>query len=249
MACIRRRLEKLSYLSALGPILLLLSNLTLALLPDAKDSYINDFANLMSAEDEVQLREVLETLKYRSGQEVTVVTITSFSKYESQYATWESFATSLFNDWGVGRLPDNNGIMLLVARDGNKIRIELGTGYPDRYDGIMQIVIDSVIYPSFVKGNYSKGILVGTKKIVDATSHPPTWVEIYRWYISFGFAAVVSTLIALSIRNNKSVSWFWVSLALLGFLILAVFSVARYIENSDAFGGGDSDGGGASGGD
>lgn len=233
----------------LGIILLFVSNIALASLPEARDEYINDYANLIQNGYESVLREKLEDTEYYSGVEITVVTIESFSKYKSEFTSWESFSTALFNKWGVGNLPENNGVMLLVTREGRKIRIELGAGYPKRFDSIMKGIIDETIYPQFKRDNFTTGITQGVDEIVNAVTRPVSFFEWYKWYILAGIGTLISTLIALSIDKKKNPGWFWLLFALAGFLVLGVIRGLKDGEASDGFGGGSSDGGGASGGD
>ncbi|MES9851980.1 MAG: TPM domain-containing protein [Candidatus Thiodiazotropha sp. L084R] len=226
----------------LGIILLFFSNITLASLPEARDVYINDFANLIQNGYESALRKKLKDTEYYSGVEITVVTIESFSKYSQKFSSWESFATALFNKWGVGNLPENDGIMLLVARDGRKIRIELGAGYPMRFNSIMKGIIDETIYPQLKRNKYTTGITKGVDQIINSVTDPVSFFEWYKWYILAGIGALISTLIALLIDNKKNPGWFWVLLALAGFLVLGILRNLVQGEASDGFGGGASGG-------
>lgn len=106
-------------------ILLLFSYNVPAALPVAADDYINDYAGLISGDVEYELRDRLRSVEYYAGVEIVLVTIHSFDKYRESFDTWESFATALFNNWGIGNLPANDGVLLLVAKEGRKIRIEL----------------------------------------------------------------------------------------------------------------------------
>lgn len=233
----------------LGIILLFVSNLALASLPEARDEYINDYAGLIQNSYESELREKLKDTEYYSGVEITVVTVESFSKYRNEFSTWEKFATALFNKWGVGNLPENDGVLLLIAREGRKIRIELGSGYPKRFNSIMKSIIDDTIYPQLKRDNYTSGITQGVDEIINAVTRPVSFFEWYKWHILAGIGALISTLIALSLDKKKNPGWFWILLALAGFLVLGIIRHLKDGEASDGFGGGSSDGGGASGGD
>ncbi|MEH6670687.1 TPM domain-containing protein [Halopseudomonas sp.] len=234
---------------ALGIILLFVSNIALASLPEARDEYINDFANLIQDGYEPELRNKLKDTEYYSGVEITVVTIESFSTYKPEFTSWESFATALFNKWGVGNLPENDGVMLLIAREGRKVRIEIGSGYASRYDSIMKGIIDETIYPQLERDHYNTGIIQGVDEIISSVTRPVSFFEWYKWHILAGIGALISTLIALSLDKKKDSGWFWILLALAGFLVLGIFSHLKGGKASDGFGGGGSDGGGASGGD
>ena len=77
--------------------------------------YVNDLASLISDEDEAALMQQLETLRKDKGIEVTVLTIDSRKTYGNSDSI-ESFATGLFNEWGIGNAKRNDGILILVAR-------------------------------------------------------------------------------------------------------------------------------------
>ena len=64
-----------------------------------------------------------------------------------------------------------------------------------------------------------------------------------------GFIALISTIIALIIDKKENPHLFWILLALAGFLVLEIIRGTANGNASDGFGGGSSDGGGASGGD
>jgi uncharacterized protein len=138
--------------------------------------------------------------------------------------------------------------MLLVAKEGRKIRIELGAGYPRRFDPIMKSIIDEIIYPQFKRNNFTDGIVEGSEAIFSSVTRQVSFFERYKWYIFAGIGALISTLIALSINNKTNPSWLWLLLAVAGFLVLGIL---RHLKDgaSDDFGGGSSDGGGGSGGD
>ena len=51
-----------------------------------------------------------------------------FPYLETPNESIEAFATALFNTYGIGNMPKNNGVLLLVAVRDRKARIELGSG-------------------------------------------------------------------------------------------------------------------------
>jgi uncharacterized membrane protein YgcG len=59
----------------------------------------------------------------------------------------ESFATNLFNTWGIGDREKSNGFMILVAVHDRRVRIELGSGYSGEMDQVMQRVMNEDMLP------------------------------------------------------------------------------------------------------
>jgi uncharacterized protein len=138
--------------------------------PDRIDPYINDYAKVISAEDAGNIRQVLSDLKSSKGVELVVVTVNSIDDYDTGDTTIESFATHLFNTWGIGDAQRNDGLMLLVAIKDHKLRIELGRGYGSGHSPEMQSIIDNTIVPDFKQNAYSRGIYRGAKSIADQVS-------------------------------------------------------------------------------
>ena len=134
--------------------------------PEPTGLYINDFAGLLNARDKANVEALFTGLKQVHGIEATVVTIDSISDYNTGDATIESFATSLFNTWGIGDKEKNNGILLLVAVGDREVRIEVGSGYENSQNANMKEVINEHILPSFRSGNFSQGIYRGSRAIV-----------------------------------------------------------------------------------
>lgn len=131
--------------------------------PPRTDRYVNDLAEVIETEDRGRIQTTLQTLYAEHGVEMTVLTIWSIHDYDRGDSTIESFATNLFNQWGIGDADRNDGVLLLVALDDRELRIELGAGYgPADEDGLGSI-IDRLMVPQFREGNYSLGIVEGVE--------------------------------------------------------------------------------------
>jgi uncharacterized protein len=138
--------------------------------PKAKDLYVNDFANLLTAEDAIRIRTALAKLRDGAGVHAVVVTIRSIHGYGTGDQTIESFGANLFNKWGIGDKERSDGVLILVAVKDRKVRIELGSGYGGGYNAQMQGVIDRQMLPNFKEKNYSLGVLEGTDSVVQILS-------------------------------------------------------------------------------
>src|SRR5262245_42161760 len=116
------------------------------------------------------MRTELAELRDDAGVQAVVVTIRSIHGYGTGDQTIESFATNLFNKWGIGDRGRNDGVLILVAVKDRKVRIELGSGYGGGYNAQMQGVIDRQMLSHFKDKNYSLGILEGTDSVVQILS-------------------------------------------------------------------------------
>ena len=137
--------------------------------PDYSEIYVNDFAYLLSVEQEEILRGKLQELHRETDIEFTLVVIDNMSDY-GHAGPIEPFATGLFNYWGVGNATRNDGVMLLVARLDRVLRIEVGSGYGDDKNDAMAAIIDDKIIPNFRDGDYFRGIERGVDAIIHEVS-------------------------------------------------------------------------------
>lgn len=135
--------------------------------PDYDDIYVNDFADILSNSQESQVRNEFQQLKSDTGVEVTLVTIDSYVAYGTDDDSFDAFATSLFNTWGIGSSELNNGILLLIALEERSVRIETGVGWENRIQPETQQIIDTDILPPLRDGRMGEGMTAGALSIVD----------------------------------------------------------------------------------
>ncbi|WP_153797296.1 TPM domain-containing protein [Foetidibacter luteolus] len=114
---------------------------------------VNDFANVLSAEQKSILEERLVALDDSTSNQIAIVTIASLNGYEVA-----DYANRLFRDWGIGNKKNNNGVLILVAIEDRKIRIEVGYGLEGAIpDVIAKNIIDHDIAPAFKAGDFYRG--------------------------------------------------------------------------------------------
>ena len=127
------------------------------------DFYINDFANVISAQDRSYIMEKANAFYKEQGSQVVVVTVEGMGGYNI-----EEYANTLFNSWGIGSSANNSGVLLLYDHGEGYIRIEVGYGLEGALtDGTAGYIIDNFILPYFDEGNYSQGMVEGFNKILE----------------------------------------------------------------------------------
>ena len=139
--------------------------------PPYSSTTVNDFADLLSETSAAALRDRLAQLLTDTGIEMTVVTLPNQAAYAPGLSL-ETFATALFNDWGVGDAARNDGIMVLVLPQDRAMRVELGAGFDRQWDSVAQGVVDNSFLPHFRAGDYQTGIMVGTQVVIDRIALP-----------------------------------------------------------------------------
>ena len=180
--------------------------------PEDTDFYVNDYADLLTDAQETNLRAVLDALYTSRDIEFTVLTIRQMSDY-GHSGSIESFATSLFNAWGIGDADRNDGLLLLVSHLDRELRIEVGSGYGTTLDAPMARVIDTKIVPNFRLDEYADGITRGVDEIIyqvtgttsaalDSTALEQRWAGVKRWIANLGWwlIAPLAALVPLGIQ-------------------------------------------------
>jgi uncharacterized protein len=125
------------------------------------DGYVNDYAAVFTEADEAYLEDFLRTLERDTSTEVAVVTVVSLDGM-----TIEEYAVRLFEDWGIGKAKEDNGVLLLVAPHERTVRIEVGYGLEGALtDGMAGEIIRTEMVPEFRAGNMRRGIGRGLNRI------------------------------------------------------------------------------------
>lgn len=137
--------------------------------------YVNDFAEMLSSEFRQSLEEDLVQFEIETSAEIAVVTIDSL-----EGGSIEDYAVRLFEDWKIGKKGQDNGVLVLVAKEDRKMRIEVGYGLePVITDGRAGRIIREQIRDAFRQEDYDGGIKQAVEQIKDyiRSGEPPSDVE------------------------------------------------------------------------
>ncbi|RYG24745.1 TPM domain-containing protein, partial [bacterium] len=129
--------------------------------PIPQGTAVYDGAGLLSPQDESAISNLAQAFMRDTGAPIIVATFPSLAQVGAQGVGIEAYSTALFNNWRIGRNDANGGILLVVARDDRKVRIELGKDWKNDYDAAARNVNQNVILPAFRRGDYSGGIRSG----------------------------------------------------------------------------------------
>jgi len=146
-------------------LLLLLLPLVVQAAPQfpALSGRVVDEAGLLSPQAQNRLTQLLAGHEQAAGNQVVVVTVKSLQGYPI-----EDYGYQLGRHWGIGQKQTNNGVLLIVAPNEHKVRIEVGYGLEGVLtDALSHQIIQNVILPAFKAGKYEQGIVAGTQAIVD----------------------------------------------------------------------------------
>lgn len=135
--------------------------------PQPDHGYVTDLAKVLGAQREEAIEQKLGVVEKATGVEIVVVTIGSMSDYPGVPQDIETLSRGLFDVYGVGNLPANNGVLLVVAVKDRAARIELGAGYVHARDGDTNRIMQGRIIPRFRQNDYAGGIEAGVDAIVE----------------------------------------------------------------------------------
>lgn len=159
MPCLRRGL---SFFCIFFSLTLFLAVQVSALEVPRLQGRVNDYAELLSPATEASLESVLKSLESSDSTQIVVLTIGSL-----QGDSLEEFSLRVVEDWKIGQQGLDNGVLLLVARDDRKIRIEVGYGLEGKLtDMTAGRIIRNVMGPRFKQGDFNQGIIDGIGAIV-----------------------------------------------------------------------------------
>ncbi len=124
---------------------------------------IVDDAHLLTPADKAAIEGDLKALEGKSSDQLVVYTTNSLQGYPI-----EDYGYQLGRAWGIGQKGTNNGVILIVAPNEHKVRIEVGRGLePQLTDLLSSLIIRNRILPEFRRGGFSAGIKAGVHDIKD----------------------------------------------------------------------------------
>jgi uncharacterized protein len=183
---------------------------------------VHDFANLLSGDQINRLESLIDDVERKTTAEIAVVTVTSL-----EGMTVDEYGYELFNTWKIGQKDINNGVLLVVAPNERRMRIEVGYGLePLLTDSRCGEIRDNQLLPRFREGDFPAGIEDGTQAIADALladpaaarGDPNSGPQLARHqreqarYATYGVAGLALVLIISSIvvasRRNYSLTTF-----------------------------------------
>ena len=109
---------------------------------------------MLTAGERSSIEQKLNALRERTGTQIAVLTVNTTGSRDI-----ESYAEKVFNQWRLGRINIDDGILLLVASDDRAMRIEVGYGLEGAVsDAVANRILKDYFIPNFKMGNYAGGI-------------------------------------------------------------------------------------------
>ena len=122
---------------------------------------IVDDVGVLSAAGRQRLVALNERLaRERGGAEIGVLVVATVGSDLPR-----TFATNVYNGWGLGRQASDNGAIIMVATDDHKVELVLGDGVDDAAGiATSRTIVSEYLVPAFKRGDFEAGILDGADR-------------------------------------------------------------------------------------
>jgi uncharacterized protein len=124
-------------------------------------NWVNDYANVISPDYLEKITNVISGIEQKTSSEIAVVTVSSIAPYSEV-----NYARKLFDTWKPGKKGKDNGVLILLAINERRWRIETGYGVEGILpDGLCGQIGRDYMVPYFKQGQYSEGLFQGVSQI------------------------------------------------------------------------------------
>ena len=128
-----------------------------------------DKANILSANVESALNQSLESFRRASGPQVAVLTVSSTGNQSI-----EDFSVDVARKWELGDKTRDDGVLLVIAFDDRKLRVETGSGIEGELTDVEAgRIIDGIIAPQLKAGNPDAAVLNGVSALISELAAAP----------------------------------------------------------------------------
>jgi uncharacterized protein len=123
---------------------------------------VTDLTATLSAEQIAALENKLAAFEAKKGSQIAVLIVPT-----TQPKDIAEFGIEVADLWQIGRKGVDDGVILIVAKDDRKLRLEVGYGLEGVIpDAVAKRVISETIIPYFKNGDYAGGIDAGVTQLI-----------------------------------------------------------------------------------
>ena len=120
-------------------------------------SYVSDLAGVIDADSRAQMEALGAEVERETHSTIEIVTVHSLGG-----EAIEDFATQLEDKWRVGPKGTDRGVLMILAIDDHKRRIEVGNGL----EGVLNDIGRTMV-PALQAGSYGQALLGGEQQIAN----------------------------------------------------------------------------------
>jgi hypothetical protein len=153
---------------------------------------LNDEAHIFSQNERDELLNLVQNFEQNSTTQIAIVTLNSLGN-----RSIEELSLEIARGYRLGQKESDNGVLLLVAPNEKKVRIEVGYGLEGTLtDAVASQIINSVMIPEFKNGNMSEGVKKGVVAIIKVASGEEFRSKFELSDMPFGVIAFIAGIIS-----------------------------------------------------
>jgi len=115
---------------------------------------VNDFAGVIPAENRRTMEALSREVLQKTGTAIVVATVATVGDSEP-----DEYANRLYEAWGIGKKGDDKGVLIFLAVQERRVRIETGYGVEGILpDGLVGSILNTYTLPYFKNGDYGSGL-------------------------------------------------------------------------------------------
>lgn len=132
----------------------------------ALQTRVTDLTQTLTQDQQGQLEAKLAAFEQQKGSQIAVLIVPTSKPEEI-----EQYSIRVVDAWKLGREKQDDGVLVLVAKNDRKIRIEVGYGLEGAIpDLTAKRIISEIMTPSFKQGDFYGGINNATDKLIGLVS-------------------------------------------------------------------------------
>jgi uncharacterized protein len=125
---------------------------------------VTDLTNTLSFQEWQALEKMAKSYEDTTSNQIAILMIQTLDGWSI-----EEYANKVFTENRIGAEKKNNGVLLVVAKNEQTMKIEVGYGLEGVLtDALASRIIRDDIVPSFRQGNYFAGLISGTDAVMRA---------------------------------------------------------------------------------
>ena len=153
---------------------------------------INDEAHIFSQNERDELLNLVQNFEQNSTTQIAIVTLNSLGNRSIEERSLE-----IARGYRLGQKESDNGVLLLVAPNEKKVRIEVGYGLEGVLtDAVASQIINSVMIPEFKNGKMGEGVKEGVVAIIKVASGEEFRSKFSLGDMPFGVIAFIAGIIS-----------------------------------------------------
>ena len=194
--------------------------------------FVYDEDNIIDDDVEHKINDMLLELEEKTEAEFAVITVEDLQDWEI-----EDYANNLFNTLGIGKKGEDNGLLLLISRSDERVRLEVGRGLEGCLnDAKCGRILDNYFVPYRESDEYTEGTELTVEAVLNVLA------DEYDIQIQ-GLNK------DLQVQEEETDDFKWIKIALI--VIMMILVTVRFVfslisDDDDYHGGGIFFGGGGS---